>query len=105
MIYPNITIDLYPDQVITWRIDPDGPLRARDESLGYRHPEAGVRTRLAQRVNNRLNTIVGHEDADLVENVQAGLETRGLELGPLSHREAAIAWFADRVRADLDGAA
>lgn len=105
MIYPNITIDLYPDQVITWRIDPDGPLRARDLSLGYRHPKAGLRTRLAQRLNNRLNTIVGHEDADLVENVQAGLETRGLELGPLSHREAAIAWFADRIRADLDGAA
>lgn len=105
MIYPNITIDLYPDQVITWRIDPDGPLRARDLSLGYRHPKAELRTRLAQRLNNRLNTIVGHEDADLVENVQAGLETRGLELGPLSHREAAIAWFADRIRADLDGAA
>jgi Rieske 2Fe-2S family protein len=105
MIYPNITIDLYPDQVITWRIDPDGPLRARDWALGYRHPKAGTRTRLAQRVNNRLNTIVGDEDADLVENVQAGLETRGLELGPLSHREAAIAWFADRIRADLDGAA
>jgi Rieske 2Fe-2S family protein len=45
---------------------------------------------------------VGQEDAGLVENVQAGLETRDLELGPLSHREAAIAWFADRVRADLE---
>ena len=105
MIYPNITIDLYPDQVVTWRIDPDGPLRARDVALGYRHPDAGLRTRITQLVNNRLNTIVGHEDADLVANVQAGLETRGLELGPLSHREAAIAWFADRVRADLERAA
>jgi choline monooxygenase len=61
-----------------------------------------VRTRLAQYVNNRLNTVVGKEDADLVENVQAGLETRDLQLGPLSHREAAIAWFADRIRADLE---
>jgi len=102
MIYPNTTIDLYPDQVITWRINPDGPLRARDEAFGYRHPDSGLRTRLAQRLNNRLNTVVGAEDADLVENVQAGLETRDLELGPLSHREAAIAWFADRIRADLE---
>ena len=101
MIYPNTTIDLYPDQVVTWRIDPDGPLRSRDEAFGYRHPRAGVRTRLAQRVNNRLNTLVGKEDYDLVENVQAGLETRGFELGPLSHREAAIAWFAERIRGDL----
>jgi Rieske 2Fe-2S family protein len=102
MIYPNTTIDLYPDQVVTWRIDPDGPLRARDEAFGYRHPGAGLRTRLAQRLNNRLNTVVSAEDADLVANVQAGLETRDLELGPLSHREAAIAWFADRIRADLE---
>jgi choline monooxygenase len=101
MIYPNTTIDLYPDHVVTWRINPDGPFRARDEALGYRHPRAGLRTRLAQRLNNRLNALVGKEDYDLVENVQAGLETRGFELGPLSHREAAIAWFADRIRADL----
>ncbi|MET0614559.1 MAG: aromatic ring-hydroxylating dioxygenase subunit alpha [Thermoleophilaceae bacterium] len=102
MIYPNTTIDLYPDQVVTWRINPDGPLRARDEAFGYRHPRAGFRTRLAQRLNDRLNTVVSAEDADLVANVQAGLETRDLELGPLSHREAAIAWFADRIRADLE---
>ena len=101
MIYPNTTIDLYPDQVATWRIDPDGPFRSRDVARTYRHPRAGMRTRLAQRANNRLNTLVGKEDYDLVENVQAGLETRGFELGPLSHREAAIAWFADRIRADL----
>jgi choline monooxygenase len=101
MIYPNTTIDLYPDQVITWRIDPDGPLRARDVAFGYRHPRAGLRTRLARLANNRLNTVVSKEDNDLVQNVQAGLETRGFELGPLSHREAAIAWFADRIRADL----
>jgi choline monooxygenase len=100
-IYPNTAIDLYPDQVVTWRIDSDGPLRSRDVARAYRHPDAGVRTRLAQFTNNKINTVVGHEDIDLVQNVQAGLETRGFELGPLSHREAAIAWFADRVRADL----
>ena len=76
------------------------PRRATRPSR-YRHPRAGLRTRLARLANNRLNTLVGKEDYDLVENVQAGLETRGFELGPLSHREAAIAWFADRIRADL----
>jgi choline monooxygenase len=101
-IYPNTAIDLYPDQIVTWRIDPDGPLRSKDVARAYRHPKAGVRTRLAQYANNKVNTIVGHEDADLVANVQAGLETRGFDLGPLSHREAAIAWLAERVRADLD---
>ena len=41
------------------------------------------------------------EDVDLVTNVQAGLETRGYEPGPLSGREAAVGWFADRIRRDL----
>lgn len=100
-VYPNTAIDLYPDQIVTWRIDSDGPLRSRDVARAYRHPDAGARTRLAQFTNNKINTLVGKEDIDLVENVQAGLETRGFELGPLSHREAAIAWFAERVRADL----
>ena len=41
------------------------------------------------------------EDVDLVAAVQSGLQTRGYECGPLSRREQAVAWFADRIRADL----
>jgi choline monooxygenase len=100
-IYPNTAIDLYPDLVWTWKIDADDALTTRDTALLYRHPDASLRTRLAQRVNRRVNTIVGNEDFDLVKNVQAGIESRGWEPGPLSGREAAVAWFADRIRADL----
>jgi choline monooxygenase len=100
-IYPNTAIDLYPDQVFTWRIDADGPLRTRDAAMIYRHPRAGARTRLAQLANRKVNDIVGREDVDLVTNVQAGIATRGWSPGPLSGREAAVAWFADRIRADL----
>ena len=100
-IYPNTAIDLYPDLVWTWKIDADDPMTTRDTALLYRHPDASLRTRLAQRVNRKVNTIVGNEDFDLVKNVQAGIESRGWEPGPLSGREAAVAWFADRIRADL----
>jgi phenylpropionate dioxygenase-like ring-hydroxylating dioxygenase large terminal subunit len=31
VIYPNTTIDLYPDQVNTWRLWPDGPATTLDE--------------------------------------------------------------------------
>ncbi len=64
-------------------------------------PAAAPRTRLVQWINQRLNTLVLDEDIDLVANVQQGLQTRGYECGPLSRREDAVAWFADRVRADL----
>ena len=57
-----------------------------------------------QRINNVLNTTVLKEDVDLVDNVQRGIRTRGYHPGPLSQREAAVAWFADRIRADLERA-
>jgi Rieske 2Fe-2S family protein len=100
-IYPNTTIDLYPDQVNTWQLRPDGIDRTHDVSASYRPPQSGARTRLVQWANQRLNTLVLHEDVDLVANVQQGLRTRAYECGPLSERERAVAWFADRVRADL----
>ena len=36
------------------------------------------------------------------EMVQRGIRSRGYHPGPLSQREAAVAWFADRLRADLE---
>jgi Rieske 2Fe-2S family protein len=100
-IYPNTTIDLYPDQVNTWQMLPDGVDRTRDVFGSYRPRGSGPRTRVVQWLNQRLNQLVLDEDIDLVANVQAGLQTRDYECGPLSRRENAVAWFADRVRRDL----
>jgi Rieske 2Fe-2S family protein len=100
-IYPNTTIDLYPDQVNTWQILPDGVQRTRDMFANYRPPGSGARTRLVQWINQRVNTLVLDEDIELVKNVQLGLRTRGYACGPLSERERAVAWLADRVRSDL----
>jgi Rieske 2Fe-2S family protein len=100
-IYPNTAIDLYPDQVNTWQIQPNGEAGIHDVYDCYRAAGSGLRTRLVQRINHRFNAEVLDEDIDLVANVQRGLATRGYECGPLSAREAAVAWFADHVRADL----
>jgi len=100
-IYPNTTIDLYPDQVNTWQMLPDGLGRTRDVFASYRSGHSGPRTRAVQWINQRLNNLVLHEDIDLVLGVQLGLRTRGYRCGPLSRREDAVAWFADRLRADL----
>jgi Rieske 2Fe-2S family protein len=102
-IYPNTTIDLYPDQIGTWQILPDGVGRTRDLFGSFRPGNASPRTRLVQWANQRLNYLVLDEDVDLVRNVQFGAHTRDYECGPLSHREAGVGWFADRIRADLDG--
>ncbi len=103
-IYPNTTIDLYPDQVNTWQILARGVERTRDFSGSYRRPDAGLRTRAVQWINQRVNNLVLYEDIEIVRNVQLGMHTRGYRCGPLSRREDAVAWFADRIRADLAGA-
>jgi len=97
-IWPNTTIDLYPDQVLAWKISPDGHRATRDVADAYRPPDSKPRSRAVQKLNEKVNALVTHEDVDLVRNVQAGLATRGYECGPLSAREAAVAWFADHVR-------
>ncbi len=101
LIYPNTTIDLYPDQIGIWRINPDGVFKTADEALTLLPADTDARSRAARYANRKVNELVAHEDVDLVANVQAGIETRGWEPGPLSGREAAIAWFADRIRTDL----
>jgi choline monooxygenase len=98
----STAIDLYPDQVTTWQIAPDGPKATRDTFMAYRYPDCGARTKAAQPLNIKLNTLVHTEDVDLVEKVQAGMATRRHLPGPLSRREDAVAWFARKIRADLE---
>jgi Rieske 2Fe-2S family protein len=99
-VYPNTAIDLYPDQVNIWQITPDGVERSHDVWACFRHPRPGPLTRIAQRANNKVNQIVLDEDIDLVAAVQSGVRSRGYRPGPLSAREAAVGWFAQKVRED-----
>jgi choline monooxygenase len=100
-IYPNTTIDLYPDQVNIWKLMPNGIDRTDDLWACFRPARVGPITRLTQRLNNRLNAEVLTEDVDLVHRVQTGIRSRDYRFGPLSAREAAVGWFADRVRTSI----
>jgi choline monooxygenase len=104
LIYPNMTLDLYPDQVNTWRLWPNGPGEALDEWRRFRLPGAPPASRIAQRLGNWLNAEVLTEDVDLVDNVRRGLRSRGYQPGGPSRCEAAVGWFADRIRADPERA-
>jgi len=103
-VYPNTTIDLYPDQVTTWQINPQGLTATHDVFAWYRAAKPAAAMRAVQKLNHRLNVDVAAEDSDLVSRVQAGMATSGWAPGPLGEREAGVAWFADRVRRDLEAA-
>jgi choline monooxygenase len=104
-VWPNTTIDLYPDQVTTWQINPKGIAATHDVWACYRAGTPSPAMRAVQRLNHRLNVDVADEDVGLVERVQAGMATTGWTPGPLGEREVGVAWFADRVRAALEAAA
>ena len=81
-MWPNTTIDLYPDQVMTWQINPRGLAATHDVWACYRAARPTPAMRAVQRLNHRLNIDVADEDAKLVARVQAGMATTGLDAGP-----------------------
>ncbi|GAB3964850.1 aromatic ring-hydroxylating dioxygenase subunit alpha [Actinoallomurus acanthiterrae] len=100
-IYPNTMIDIYPDHVLAWSMVPTAVDEVAVPGAFYGRPGASWRSRLAQRLNIRIGWITNDEDVELVGRVQRGLSTPGYAMGPLSEREIAVSWFADRIRADL----
>jgi len=103
LIYPNTMLEFYPDQVYAWSVIPDGAGRVLMPEGAYRPVGTSLRTRFAQRVNTVINKRVSDEDEQIVERQQIGLATPGYRCGPLSRREIAVSWFAERIRRDLAG--
>ncbi|PTM93039.1 aromatic ring-hydroxylating oxygenase subunit alpha [Streptomyces sp. VMFN-G11Ma] len=104
VIYPNTLIDFYPDHVLAWTALPTAQDRAATPGAFYTRHGESLRTRLARRLNIHIGWVTNDEDVELVKRVQDGLTTPGYQPGPLSQREAAVGWFARRVRDDLEGA-
>lgn len=100
-IYPNTVIDLYPDHVLLWKMNPLGVDRVGVPGTYLRRKDCDLRTRIAQRLNLYVSKITNDEDEDLVSRMQIGLGNIDFRPGPLSLREQGVAWFAARVRADL----
>ena len=82
-IYPNTAIDLYPDQVTTWQILPDGigAHERRVRLLPARAAAARGRGWCSGSTSASTRMVLD-EDVDLVDNVQRGLATQRLRVRP-----------------------
>jgi Rieske 2Fe-2S family protein len=98
-LWPSTFVDVYPDQIDTWQLQPLGPRRTRAITVVYRPEAESPRARLVRRLNWRLNTHVMDEDVALCDGVQAGLESLTYERGLLSRNENAVQHFHDQLRA------
>jgi Rieske 2Fe-2S family protein len=102
-LWPSTFIDIYPDQIDTWHLQPLGVRRTRAISTVYRPAEESARARLVRRTNWRLNSEVMDEDVELCDGVQEGLESLTYERGVLNRNEAALLQFHDLLRDAVPG--
>jgi Rieske 2Fe-2S family protein len=102
-LWPATFIDIYPDQIDTWQLFPDGLRRTRTEARVYHSGNGSVRDWLVRKVNWRFNAKVMDEDVELCDMVQRGLESRTYERGVLNSNERAVLNLHNLLREAVPG--
>jgi carnitine monooxygenase subunit len=100
-LWPNLAFDLYPDQMDFMQFIPLSPARTLLREIPYALPDERREMRAARYLNWRINRVVNREDQDLIERVQAGLQSPDYVPGPLPRSEAGLRDFAARMRREL----
>lgn len=101
LLWPNLAFDIYPDQVDFMQMIPLGPGRTLIREIPYGHPDDRREMRVARYLNWRVNRVVNAEDRDLIQRVQAGMDSGQFVQGPLSDDEVCLRALADRLRSVL----
>jgi phenylpropionate dioxygenase-like ring-hydroxylating dioxygenase large terminal subunit len=98
-LWPNVALDIYPDQVDFMQFIPVSPTETLIREIAYVHPHASRELSAARYLNWRINRQVNAEDTSLISGVQAGMSSSSYTSGPLSPKEVCLASFAKRMRA------
>ncbi|MFZ2031108.1 MAG: aromatic ring-hydroxylating dioxygenase subunit alpha [Vitreimonas sp.] len=101
-LWPNIALDIYPDQVDFMQFIPVSANQTLIREIAYVHPDtpsgSSREMRAARYLNWRINRQVNAEDTALIEGVQQGMQSSSYTTGPLSASEACLISFGDRMR-------
>ena len=98
-LWPNIALDIYPDQIDFMQFLPISPTETLIREIAYVHPDARPEMRAARYLNWRINRQVSVEDRMLIERVQAGMASEAYTVGPLGESEVCLRSFARHMRA------
>ncbi|MCG3202442.1 MAG: Carnitine monooxygenase oxygenase subunit [Gammaproteobacteria bacterium] len=101
LLWPNLTFNLYPDQVEFLQFLPLSPVETLVRDAAYGYPDERPAMRTARALNLRINRRVGFEDKDLIERVQAGVTSSSFTEGVLGRNEVCLRAYAARMRATL----
>ena len=97
-LWPNVAIDIYPDQVDFMHFVPVGPTETLIREISYALPDARREMRAARYLNWRINRRVNEEDTALIRRVQQGMSSSLYTPGPLSESEVCLRSFAKKLR-------
>jgi phenylpropionate dioxygenase-like ring-hydroxylating dioxygenase large terminal subunit len=100
-LWPNVALDVYPDQMGFSQVLPLGPGESLVRELAYALPDNSREMRLARYLNARIRRRLATEDRRHVERRQQGLDACGDIAGPLANDEPGQRWFTARVAAAL----
>jgi phenylpropionate dioxygenase-like ring-hydroxylating dioxygenase large terminal subunit len=103
-LWPNVAIDIYPDQVDFMHFVPVGPRETLIREISYALPDAKIPERwrremkAARYLNWRINRRVNAEDTALIRRVQQGMKSASYTPGPLGRSEVCLRSFAHKLR-------
>jgi phenylpropionate dioxygenase-like ring-hydroxylating dioxygenase large terminal subunit len=97
-LWPNVAIDIYPDQVDFMHFVPVGPTETLIREVSYALPDTRREMKAARYLNWRINRRVNEEDTALIRRVQQGMGSSFYRPGPLGKSEVCLRSFATKLR-------
>jgi phenylpropionate dioxygenase-like ring-hydroxylating dioxygenase large terminal subunit len=97
-LWPNVAIDIYPDQVDFMHFVPVGPTETLIREISYALPDDRREMKAARYLNWRINRRVNAEDTALIRRVQQGMGSALYTPGPLGKSEVCLRSFAGKLR-------
>lgn len=87
-VFPNLSIWNFPHHLVTLLFRPDGPTRTLESVDMLVHPDALERPGIDESLDRIMNfwCFVNEQDVDLVEGVQAGLQSRSYTGGRMCYK-------------------
>ncbi|MEN2786207.1 aromatic ring-hydroxylating dioxygenase subunit alpha [Sphingomonas qilianensis] len=97
-LWPNMALDIYPDQVDFMQWLPLSPTTSLLREMTFAMPDARRAMKVVRYANWRINRTVNAEDTWLIERVQQGMASQSYQAGPIGRSEVCLRSFARKIR-------
>jgi len=103
-LWPNLVLDVYPDQVVAQQILPVNPAETLVRETAYALPDGAREARLARYLNRRLRRRFAAADRRAAERLQSGIAAGDYRPGPLAADDHGVRWHVGRLRTSIPDA-